>query len=407
MIAFIVIIVVVLAVAALVFGGALPRIGRRDDTGATLRELLTARADGRISAEEFDARQAELHAAILAASDAPAGKAGQWRWLVPVVVVMAAVGVYIGIGTPKGVGETPAPGVDLSLLSGVKPMGDPQAGAQANSGGDLGTMAKRLADKLAKEPKNGEGWLLLARTYGELRQPKEAAGAYAKAAALLPPDAATLADWADAYVMSHDRKWDDEARGIVKRALAADPKHLKALALAGSEAYERSDYKAAIDYWKRMQAAAPADSMDAKLAESNIQEATAAMTGKKPGAAEEAPAGAAASAGAISGTVSVAAALKAKVSATDTVFVVVKAGDGSPMPLAVKRLRAAELPARFQLDDSAAMIPGRAISKYGEVLVSARLSKSGEATPQPGDLASPVVRVKPGTSGIEVVLAGK
>lgn len=404
MTAFIVIVIVVLAVIALILSGVLSGKKRGDDIGPALRELLLARAEGRLTAEEFDSRQAELHATLLAAPQpASAGKTGVLRGGLIAAVALAAVGLYAWLGNPKAVDVAPPQPAAGMAMPGTE--GTPQA----NTGGDLNTMVKRLADKMAKDPNNGDGWLLLARTYGELRQPKEAAAAYAKAAALLAPDAGMLADWADAQVMSHDRKWDSEARDIVKRALAADPKQLKALALAGSEAFDRSDYKAAIDYWKRMQAAAPADSMDAKLAEANIQEANAAMTGKKPApaaAAAEPPAASSGSAS-VAGTVALDAKLKGKVGAGDTVFVVVKAADGTPMPLAVKRFRASELPVKFLLDDSASMMPGRAISKFSEVLVSARLSKSGEAITQPGDIVSAIVKTKPGAADVKLELGAK
>jgi len=282
---FAIVVVVVLVLVVLGLSGVLP-FGRKNqgaEISAALRELLQARAEGKISGEEFERRQAALHASLMDAPQtiAPAMR-HHLRWAVPaliVIIVVPPVVLYNYFGKPKEmeISSSPAP----VASSGMRvPDAKPQP--QANSGGDLNMAVKRLADKMVKDPNNGEGWLLLARTYGELRQHKEAANAYAKAAALLPPDAGLLADWADAYVMTQDRKWNDEAREIVKRALAANPKHLKALALAGGEAFDRADYKAAIDYWKRIKAVAPADSMDVKLADSNIAEATARMSGKKP-----------------------------------------------------------------------------------------------------------------------------
>ena len=380
------------------------------DVAAALRELLLARAQGQLSAEEFETRQAALHAELVAApsplSPAAARAGGKkfadsrLRWAFPAGIAIVAVAAYLIFGNQKSEEPTLA---DLPptvpALSGLP---QPAGKAQSNSGGDLKTMAKRLAEKMEKDPKNGEGWLLLARTYGELREPAEADKAYAKAAALLPPEATMLADWADAHVMARDRKWDNEARDIVKRALATDPKHLKVLALAGSEAFERADYKQAIVYWKRMQDVAAPGSMDAKLADSNIQEANAALTGKKP---EPVVAQPAVATGAIAGTVTLDARLKDKVAPGDTIFVVAKATDGSAAPLAVRRFQAAELPIKFQLDDSAAMVPGRNISKFGEVVVSARLSKSGEAIAQPADILSKPVRTKSGAVDVKLELA--
>ncbi|WP_041673326.1 tetratricopeptide repeat protein [Sulfuricella denitrificans] len=287
MIIFTIFVVVVLVLVVLGLSGILP-FGHKHqgaEISVALRELLLARAEGKVSGEEFERRQATLHAALM---DLPQQSVPTMRrhlrWAVPaliVIIVVPPVVLYTYFGKPREAEISSSPAsVAPAGMRVPEPMSQTQP--KANSGGDLNTAVKHLADKMVKDPNNGEGWLLLARTYGELRQHKEAANAYAKAAALLPPDAAMLADWADAYVMTQDRKWNDEAREIVKRALAANPKHLKSLALAGGEAFDRADYKTAIDYWKRIKAVAPADSMDVKLADSNIAEATARMSGKKP-----------------------------------------------------------------------------------------------------------------------------
>jgi cytochrome c-type biogenesis protein CcmH len=388
----------VLLVVVLALSGTFPfaRKTQAPDVGNTLRELLLARAEGRIGSDEFDTRQAALHAALLAAPQA--ARRDYLVWSVPAIIVAGAVALYALLGKSEGHNAPLPPPV-------VSAMALPDAKPQANTGGDLKTMVKRLADKMDKDPNNGEGWLLLARTYGELRQHGAAASAYAKAAALLPPDATLLADWTDAYVLTHDGKWDAASRAMVNRALAADPKHLKALALAGSEAFERADYQAAIDYWKRLKAVAPADSMDGKLADSNIAEANARIGGKKPEApAASKPSPVAAAGGGIAGTVSLAASLKNKVAPSDTVFVVAKAPDGTGAPLAVKRFEASELPISFRLDDSSAMVPGRNVSKFGEAVLSARVSRTGNAMPQTGDISSATVRAKDGSAGVKLEL---
>ena len=262
------------------------------DMSAALRDLLLARANGKIGQEEFDRGQAALHASLLDTATQVPAVSPHLRWVVPVFFIVAASAVYLYADKSKVVQNNSTPLTSSRVI--VSPSTSPQqqnpqansppaAQVQANSGGDLNMMVKRLADKMLKNPGNGDGWLLLARTYGELRQAKEAANAYAKAAAMLPPDATLLADWADARVVTNERKWDAQSRDIVKRALAIDPKHLKALSLAGSEAFERADYKAAIVFWKRILEVAPADSMDAKLAEKNIQEAKDMLAGKKSG----------------------------------------------------------------------------------------------------------------------------
>lgn len=246
------------------------------DISEALRELLLARAAGRIDAEEFERRQAALHAELLAE---PALRKSHsyswWPWLAgTVLVVGAAAGAIAWFGNR----DAGVPSVPPAMLT--RPMTMPGMPEKRGTGGDLKAMAGRLAEKLTRNPTDGEGWALLGQTYVELGQHKNADNAFAKAAALDKLDAKLLADWADAHVVANDRKWDEAARNIVKRALAADPGNLKALSLAGSEAFDRADYKQAIALWKQMRDAAPPGSMDAKLADANIEEATARLVRK-------------------------------------------------------------------------------------------------------------------------------
>ena len=367
------------------------------DVASALRELLLAKAEGRIDQVEFERQQATLHAAILDPAQSRSGALSRLPlpWILGALGLVAVLilGIYWQSSHSGDVTKSPAI-EDLAKLPGI------DGNAKANTGGDLNTVVKRLADKMAKDPNNGEGWLLLAKTYGELRKHPEAAAAYEKAAALLPAEASMLADWADAYVMSHDRQWDDESRKIVKRALAVDPKHIKALALAGSEAYDRAAYKEAIALWKRMKAVAPADSMDSKLADANIVEATARLSGKTTPTepvADVAPG--------ISGKLTISAKLRAKVGADDTVFIVARTPDESGPPLAVKRYKGADLPIDFQLDDSAAIVPGRSISQFPEVLITAKVSKLGQAEQRPGDIYAAPVKVRSGASKVQIELS--
>lgn len=193
-----------------------------------------------------------------------------------------------GFGRPAPMGPAgmPAPGSGgaggleggggVAAFGGMNPAGT-MPGATAvpsnNAGGDLAPLVVRLKTKLDADPSSGDGWLLLARAYGQLQRYGEADAAYREAAKRLPPDADLLADWVDAHVMARQREWDGEARNLLKRALATNGRHLKALSLAGSEAFVRGDYGTAIGFWERLKAAAPAGSMELQLAEANLAEA--------------------------------------------------------------------------------------------------------------------------------------
>jgi cytochrome c-type biogenesis protein CcmH len=136
-----------------------------------------------------------------------------------------------------------------------------------------------------------------------------------------------------------------------------------------------------------------ADSEDARSIQASIAEARSLL---KPGAVP--------AAAALKGTVRIAPDLKAKVSPDDTVFVFARAAQGPPMPLAVKRVKARELPLEFALDDSMAMAPGMQLSGFPRVIVGARVSKSGSATPQAGDLQGASAPVANDASGVSVVI---
>ncbi len=208
---------------------------------------------------------------------------------------------------------------------------------------------------------------------------------------------------------------------LIERALKADPTHWKALALAGTAAFNRKDYKGAVAYWERMKATVPpgspiAGSIDASIAEARElgglearsgarqRPPPAIATSKAPSSPVPAPQAAASPGATIGGTVSLAPALAARVAPTDTVFIFARASEGPRMPLAILRKQVKDLPVAFTLDDSMAMAPNFALSNFPSVIVGARVSKSGSASPQSGDLEglSPAVRI--GATGLAVVI---
>lgn len=138
---------------------------------------------------------------------------------------------------------------------------------------DVQAMVDRLAARLQKEPDNGPGWQMLAKSYAALGRFGDAAGAYAKAVALLPADAGLLADYADVLAMTQSGSFGGEPVRLVHKALAIDPKHPKALALAGTEAYRRGDFGNALRHWNKALESVPADSDLAASVRSGIAEA--------------------------------------------------------------------------------------------------------------------------------------
>jgi cytochrome c-type biogenesis protein CcmH len=283
-------------------------------------------------------------------------------------------------------------------------------------------MVDSLAQRLKEHPDDARGWVLLARSYQALERFAEAADAYSRAETLVPNEAGLLADHADALAMAQGRRLEGAPAALVQRALVVDPRNKKALALAATVALEARDPDASLGYWRRLAAELPAGSDEARQVADVIAEIEAARQDGKSsrtapaaaasstlpapafGAAQGANSGPAGNAAAITGRVELDAALASRVAVNDTVFIFARAAEGPRMPLAVMRVPAKELPRDFLLDDSMSMAPGMMLSSAGSVIVEARISKSGNALAQPGDLFGRSAPLKPGSKGIRLTI---
>ena len=277
----------------------------------------------------------------------------------------------------------------------------------------LDALVERLKQKLDQNPNDGVGWGLLARSYVGMGRHTDAVPIFEKAVNLIPDDAQLLADYADSLGVVHGRKLEGKPEVLIQQALKIDPRNVKALMLAGTVAFNRKNYARAAKDWEQARANLPADiepemtqQLMAAIAEAQSQlgggqETVPAFT--QPAAPAQ-PTGQTGQPRTIRGTVTVAPSLAGKGSATDTLFVFAREMNGPPMPVAIVRATKNDLPFTFQLDDSTSPMPSRKLSGAGTVVVVARLSKSGQAMPQSGDLEGTSEPVKSGVDGITVVI---
>jgi cytochrome c-type biogenesis protein CcmH len=398
------VIAVLLAAGALVF--VLPPLLRRRRTapGAAqdatnvavyrdqLRELEADLAVGTLARDQYDEARRELEARLLddvrsSGTGARAAKPGRMAAVAAgIAIPLVSILLYLAVGTPNALLPQPAGGEGHGITR------------QQIEG-----MVDRLTARLTENPDDATGWAMLGRTYAVIDRYPEAVSAYANAVKRSPPDAQLLADYADALAMTQGRRLQGEPERIIAQALKVDPKNVKALALAGTVAFEKMDFKGAIAQWRKILEVVPPDSDMADSIRDSIADAEKLAGGTAK--AQPVPKPAAASApGAVSGTVRLAPALAAKVAPADTVFVFARPADGPRMPLAVIRKQVRELPAAFTLDDTMAMAAGMKLSDHPRVIVGARISKSGSPTPQPGDLEGLSAPVKVGDTGVTVVI---
>lgn len=349
-------------------------------------------------------------AAPAAAADAGGRVSGRfWGFAAAFVLLLAVVG-YGWQGSPQAVG-TPPPGFEQQQAGGT--------GAPQRTGTEqLDTLVKQLQERLEKSPGDHEGWTLLGRSQMTLGRYAEAAAAYEKAVAIKPDDPGTLTDYADALGVLNGRTLDGEPARLLERALKLDPRHIKALVLVGTLEFQRGNYTGAEKRWQEVVDIGPAGDGLVELAREGVSQAQARQRSagappsaapppaRAPSASAPGPAAAAAAAGpGISGTVRLSASLKAQAGPNDVVFIFARAATGSGMPLAILQKRVADLPATFTLDDSLAMSPAARLSSAQQVVVTARISKSGQAMAQPGDLEGTSAPVAPGARDLVVEIS--
>lgn len=371
-----------------------------------LQALQQRHASGELDQAQWHAARAPLErrladllvegAALPAAAPREPRPSRAMAFGVSLAVLAIAVAGYAVTGEPRA--------VDPAVRAAA-----PAEGAGSVTREQIVDMVQRLAQRMKEQPDDAEGWTMLGRSYMVLEQPREAQAAFERARQLRPREASTVADLADAVAVNQGRKLAGEPARLVAEALALDPNHPKALALAGTAAFEVGDYATAVRHWEKLAAVEPADSPLAAQARASAQEAQRLAGGAASGLSNPAPTGglgpagaapaapatagasaarpsAATAAASVSGTVTLAPALKAQARPEDTVFVFARAAQGPRMPLAILRAQVKDLPLTFTLDDRQAMAAGAGLSSATQVVVGARISRSGQAAAQSGDL---------------------
>ncbi|TXC67258.1 c-type cytochrome biogenesis protein CcmI [Piscinibacter aquaticus] len=372
-----------------------PRI---DELKRQIRQLDELAAAGTLPAEQAAASRAtlekELLALVMQSEAAPAAPAAprasrKLVWGMAAFVVVVAAAGYARYGTPSAVKGVPVAG------------SDGRAG-HGNAMGQIEAMVGQLEQRLKDKPDDADGWSMLGRSYSAMSRYADAVAAFQRVIDMKPQDAQAYADIADAKAMAAGRNLAGEPAALIAKALQLDPKNLKALALAGTIAFDSQDFAKAAMLWEAAVAVAEPGSELARNLQGGVEEARS-RAGQGAAPAAKAPtAPATAGNGKVAGEVQLAANLKGRVSPEDTVFVFARAAEGPKMPLAILRKQVKDLPLNFTLDDSTAMSPATRLSSAKQVIVGARISKSGNATPQPGDLQGFSQPVAVGASGLKI-----
>lgn len=331
-----------------------------------------------------------------------------------------AIGLYLAIGDTSII-----PRLEMAAST-LPASGHPDAGGQQTL--SLDQMAQRLADRLEQNPEQLEGWVMLGRTYLALDKPDQGVKAFETALKLAPQDAGIMISLAQAIAAAAGGQLSGRPAELITAALAIDPQDATGRWLDGLLAYQEKDFGRAVATWEALVKDLDASSEDAEQLRQFIadarQEGGLAPADAGAGQAADKPAppatseaastsppspsqtkDAAASGSSLEVEVSLAQALKDRADGNHDLFVYAKAATGPAMPLAAKRLRVADLPLRVTLDDSLALTPEMSLSKFPQVIVGARISASGQAMPQNGDLEGETAPFAPtDTASVKVLI---
>lgn len=282
--------------------------------------------------------------------------------LVAFCLPVAAIGLYLAVGTPVALNGVP----------------------KASAGMNIDQAVDELKAHLVQQPNDLQGWMLLGQTYSVMHRTAEARDAYDHALKLDADYAVAMVGWAEAdSLLRDDHRIEGRAQELLERAVKIDPQSQRGLWLLGISQFQHDQFAQASATWRQLQPQLDPNSNVAKAVQEQIAVADARANGSK--ATPETPA-AQATGPSLQVQVALSPALKGKLAQGDTLFVYARAEQGPPMPLAVAKMDATALPATVILNDGMGMTPQLKLSSASRVFVGARISKSGQAIAQPGDL---------------------
>jgi cytochrome c-type biogenesis protein CcmH len=257
-------------------------------------------------------------------------------------------------------------------------------------------MVTEFAAKMEKEPDNLKGWAMLARSYRILGRNGDAEKAYARAGSFVDADPQLLADYADVLAANANGNFAGKPLELINKALALDPNNLLALWLSGTADFNVQNYKSAVRSWEKLAKQLPPESNEARTIAQSIAEA------RSKGGLAPASAPVMSNQG-VSGQVDITSELQSKIKSGDMLMVIARK-PGERMPVAVLKTAVTAFPMNFVLNDALAMSPNALISQLPEVLIEVRISKTGMAMPEAGDLISKPQTIKVGTTNTRLMI---
>ncbi len=304
---------------------------------------------------------------------------------------------------------------------------DQQQAAQAQQSQEtpsIEEMARKLEARIEQSGGTVQEWTMLGRAHKYLGRHELAAKAFAVALEKDTNNAQLMLERAEVLALNNNRSFNPEARNLVLKAYSLEPDNANVLWFAGVAEYQSENYQQAIDLLIKLLPLARdeedvvksviniiAESREKLIAAGEKMPELEELLGVEAMAKADSPAAtskaavSSASPTSLNVSVDVSAEVREKFDASDVIFIYAKAKQGPRMPLAAQRMTLAELPASVVLDDSMAMVEGMNLSAFDQLVVSARVTKSGSAIAQSGDyIGRIVVENKTANTSLSVVI---
>jgi cytochrome c-type biogenesis protein CcmH len=377
------VLVLVLLLRPFIFPPKVEATSRRQMNAAIYREELekleVERSAGSINAADYEIAHAEMRQRLFQDTNEEDDRSVMGSSKITIIglclfITVLSAGFYFSLGDATRIAEK----------STQQPM--TQDGVEK--------MITEFAAKMEQDPTNLQGWVMLARSYRILGRNEEAAKAYERSGSFIDSDPQLLADYADVLASNANGRFAGKPLKLINQALKLDPNNLLALWLSGTASYAAGNYKAAVQTWEKLAQQLPPGTEDARSIEASIAEART-----KGGLVSKASV----STKGISGKIDIAADIKSKVKSGDIVMVIARK-PGERMPVAVLKTSVSEFPMSFSLTDALAMNPSSPLSQLSEAAIEVRISKTGMAKPEAGDLISTPQTVKVGANNIRLVI---
>ncbi|MBR9879274.1 MAG: c-type cytochrome biogenesis protein CcmI [Gammaproteobacteria bacterium] len=356
-----------------------------------LASLETAHARGELDTARVEEGRLELERSLLEDTQVrrrtPLKSPQAGRLLVPLVMVALVVASLLWYQREGAEG-------DLALYAVHQEV-------RNSPDGSLTMLIERLEEQAKRQPDNPKVWMSLFPLYRDGNRGRDAIAAIERLIELEGRQPSLLAQLAQIQFFVANRSLTDEVQALVDEILGQDPRQPTVLGMLGIHAFDRARYEEAIDYWRR----AIAGFDDPGSAEA-LREGIAVAQQRLDASSDQVDAHQAAQDGAsLAVRVGLAESLRERAAPGDTVFVIARDVAGELPPLAVERVTVSDLPLELTLGDNDAMTPRARLSQVNEVRLTVRVSASGEATPQLGDLVGEAGPVTLGESDSPVEIS--